>query len=147
MILNQAILNSFDFIIWGCCNSVPDRTWPGCAFHFENNKHIWSIRVKWNPRFINNGMLILTISLPKRRTPPEYGWFLWWVGYEHHWFLYISWSGVWCDSYKILIFWAIFSLVILIKRILIKKKRSKIIGEKQKLLKIEFFYTFLLFVT
>ena len=51
--------------------------------------------------------------------------FLWWVGYKPHWFLNISWSRAWCDSYKILNFWAIFSLVILIKRILIKKKRCK----------------------
>ena len=49
--------------------------------------------------------------------------FLWWVGYEPHWFLQISWSGAWCDSHKILNFWAIFNLVILIKRILVKKKR------------------------
>ena len=51
--------------------------------------------------------------------------FLWWVGYKPHWFLNILWSRAWCDSYKILNFRAIFSLVILIKRILIKKKRCK----------------------
>ena len=44
------------------------------------------MRVKWNrcemkPRYINNGMPILKISLPKRRIPPQYGWFLWWVVY------------------------------------------------------------------
>ena len=84
---------------------------------------MWNeIPVKWNPPFIYNGMLILTISLPNRRTPPQYGWFLWWVGYEPHWFLWISWTGAWCYSYKILNFWTIFSLEILIKRILIKKK-------------------------
>ena len=38
---------------------------------------MWNeIPVKWNPRFINNGMPILTISLPNRRTTPQYGWFL-----------------------------------------------------------------------
>ena len=98
----------------------------GYVFHFENTKHIWLIRVKWNPcemKFINNGILILTVSLPNRRTPPQYGWFLWWVGCEPHWFLWIPWSGASCHSYKMLNFGAIFSLVILIKRILIKKKR------------------------
>ena len=42
--------------------------------------------------------------------------------------LIISWSGAWCDSYKILNFGVIFSLVILIKRILKKNKPCIKIG-------------------
>ena len=82
---------------------IPNQAIPN---NFSNNQPQWFLNMIFDYK---KGFKIIKF------------WFLW-PRLTHRQTYEISWSGSWCDSYKIFKFWAIFSLVTLVKRILIKKK-------------------------